>query len=298
MRSIINAIHREGDPQCNRRRRLPAAALFYQEDQMAITPTRVLRYESRERKAYITLNRPEVMNALDFEIGERIAEAIREFGKDDSVLVAIISGEGGRAFSAGVDLKEAAQRDRGERPADSGRVRGVRAAFDELTNCRKPIIAAIDGYCLAAGLEITICCDIRIATVQSRFGLPEARRSLIPGPGVQLSRQIPMGEALLILLTGGHLSAERMYQLGYIQRLVPDREALFKEADAVAEEIMQCAPLAVQALKRIIKVGHSLPVPVMEQMAEPIRSAIERTEDRREGPRAFVEKRPPVWKMR
>ncbi len=197
-----------------------------------------------------------------------------------------------------MDLKERTQHDQGDRSASTARRRGTRTAFDELANCRKPIIAAIDGYCLAAGLEITINCDIRIATTQSRFGLPEARRSLIPGPGVQLSRQIPMGEALLILLTGGHVTAERMYQLGYLQRLVPDRTALFKEADAIADEIMQCAPLAVQALKRIIKVGHSLPVPVLEQMAEPIRAAIERTEDRREGPRAFVEKRAPVWKMR
>jgi enoyl-CoA hydratase/carnithine racemase len=265
---------------------------------MAFTPTRVLRYETRDRKAYITLNRPEVMNALNLEICSAIADAFQEFSNDNQSLVAIISGAGGRAFSAGMDLKETSQRDQGALPPVSGRKRGARAAFDEMANCRKPIIAAIDGYCLAAGLEITINCDIRIATVQSRFGLPEARRSLIPGPGVQLSRHIAMGEALLILLTGGHVSAERMYQLGYLQRLVPDRDALFKVADDIAEEILQCAPLAVQELKRIVKVGTSLPVPVMEQMAEPIRGAIERTEDRKEGPRAFVEKRPPVWKMR
>ena len=265
---------------------------------MAFTPTSVLRYEARDRKAYITLNRPEVMNALNFEIGNAIADAVREFDNDSNLLVAIITGAGGRAFSAGMDLKETTQRDQGELPRDRGRKSGARAAFDELMACRKPIIAAIDGYCLAAGMEITINCDIRIATVTSRFGLPEARRSLIPGPGVQLSRHIAMGEALMVLLTGGHVSAERMYQLGYIQRLAPDREALFKEADAIADEILQCAPLAVQALKRIVKNGHSLPVPVLEQMAEPIRAAIERTEDRREGPRAFVEKRPAVWKMR
>jgi len=264
---------------------------------MAITPTKVLRYETQGRKVHIRLNRPEVMNALNGEICRAIREAVHEFSDDRNLLVAIISGEGGRSFSAGMDLKETSQRDQGVLTAESGRSGGARAVFDELANCRKPIIAAIDGYCLAAGLEITINCDIRIATGQSRFGLPEARRSLIPGPGVQLSRHLPMGEALLILLTG-HVSAERMYQLGYLQRLVADREALFKEADAIADEIMQCAPLAVQALKRIIKVGHSLPVPVMEQMAEPIRSAIERTEDRREGPRAFVEKRAAVWKMR
>jgi enoyl-CoA hydratase/carnithine racemase len=258
----------------------------------------VIRYETRGRKAHITLNRPEVMNALNGEIVGALGAALREFGDDDNLLVAIISGAGNRAFSAGMDLKERTEQDQGGRSAGTARMRGARTAFDELANCRKPIIAAIDGYCLAAGLEITINCDIRIATTQSRFGLPEARRSLIPGPGVQLSRQIPMGEALLILLTGGHVTAERMYQLGYIQRLVADRDALFREADAIADEIIQCAPLAVQALKRIIKVGHSLPVPVLEQIAEPIRAAIEHTEDRREGPRAFVEKRAPVWKMR
>lgn len=265
---------------------------------MAFNPSPVLRYETRGRKAYITLNRPEVMNALNVEIVGALGEAIHEFGSDDTLLVAIVSGAGNRAFSAGMDLKERTEHDQRGEPAGAVRRRGARAAFDELAHCRKPIIAAIDGYCLAAGLEITINCDIRIATTQSRFGLPEARRSLIPGPGVQLSRQIPMGEALLILLTGGHVTAERMYQLGYLQRLVPDRDALFREADAIADEILQCAPLAVQALKRIIKVGHSLPVPVLEQMAEPIRAAIDRTEDRREGPRAFVEKRAPVWKMR
>jgi enoyl-CoA hydratase/carnithine racemase len=265
---------------------------------MAFTPTRVLRYETRDRKAYITLTRPEVMNALNGEICNAIADAVQEYGNDKNLLVAIITGEGGRAFSAGMDLKETAQRDQSGHAPVSGRRRGARAAFDELANCRKPIIAAIDGYCLAAGLEITINCDIRIATVKSSFGLPEARRSLIPGPGVELSRHIAIGEALLILLTGGQVTAERMYQLGYLQRLVPDRESLFKEADAIADEILQCAPLAVQGLKRLIKVGHSLPVPVLEQIADQTRSAIERTEDRKEGPRAFVEKRAPVWKMR
>ncbi len=161
---------------------------------MAFTPSPVLRYETRGRKAYITLTRPDVMNALNTEICGAIEDAIREFGNDKNLLVAILTGEGGRAFSAGMDLKETSQRDQGALPAGPGLRRGARGAFDELANCRKPIIAAIDGYCLAAGLEITINCDIRIATVQSRFGLPEARRSLIPGPGVQLSRHISRWE--------------------------------------------------------------------------------------------------------
>ncbi|HXR35164.1 MAG TPA: enoyl-CoA hydratase/isomerase family protein, partial [Candidatus Binataceae bacterium] len=143
---------------------------------MAFTPSPVLRYETRGRKAYITLNRPDVMNALNGEIVGALGAALREFGDDDNLLVAIISGAGNRAFSAGMDLKERTEQDQGERSASTARRRGARSAFDELANCRKPIIAAIDGYCLAAGLEITINCDIRIATTQSRFGLPEPRR--------------------------------------------------------------------------------------------------------------------------
>ena len=265
---------------------------------MAITPTQMLRYETRGRKAYITLTRPEVMNALNSEIVHAIGEAIREFGNDNNLLVAIITGAGGRAFSAGMDLKETSQRDQRAMGAGTGRQGGATGRLRRIgelpqANHRRDR-RLLPGR--GPGNHDQLRHSHRHRTV--RFGLPEARRSLIPGPGVQLSRQIPMGEALLILLTGGHVSAERMYQLGYIQRLVPDREALFKQADAIADEIIQCAPLAVQALKRIIKVGHSLPVPVLEQMSEPIRAAIERTEDRREGPLAFVEKRAPVWKMR
>ena len=114
---------------------------------MAITPTQTLRYETRGRKAYITLTRPEVMNALNSEIVHAIGEAIREFGNDKNLLVAIITGAGGRAFSAGHGSKETSQRDQRAMGAGTGRRGGARAAFDELADCRKPIIAAIDGYC-------------------------------------------------------------------------------------------------------------------------------------------------------
>jgi len=263
---------------------------------MAFTGTKVLKYETRDRKAYITLNRPEAMNALNGDLIDGIAQAVEAFQNDNELLVAILTGEGGRAFCAGADLKEMTRRDQ---IPGSNAVRAGRNGLLALRDCSKPLIAAIDGYSLAGGLELTVYCDIRIATTQSKFGLPEPRRSLLAGPGLHnLSRMIPLGEALYIQLTGSHVSAERMYQIGWLQRLVSDRAALFKEADAIADEILQCAPLAVQAIKRIVKVGRGLPVQVSEQIAEPIQAAINQTEDRLEGPRAFAEKRSPVWKMR
>ena len=265
---------------------------------MAITPTDTLRYETDGRKAIITLTRPEAMNALNREILNAIGEAVHEYEADDNLLVAIITGEGGRAFSAGADLKEMTQRDQAEGVDDSGMGPGFNG-FDDLDACRKPLIAAVDGYCLAGGLEVTIYCDMVVATEQSRFGLPEPRRSLLAGPGLHnLARIIPYREAMMIQLTGGHMSSERAYDIGLIQRRVPDRDAMWAAAHELADEILECAPLAVQAIKQIVKVGRPLPVEYSEKLAEPIQAFIATTEDRLEGPKAFAEKRTPNWKMR
>ena len=168
----------------------------------------------------------------------------------------VIIGEGGKAFSAGRDLKEISRLD-----AISGPNPSQYISFDEVADCPKPLIAAIDGYCLAGGLELALRCDIRVATEQSRFGLPEPRRSLLAAYGLHhLSRMIPMGEALWIQLTGSHMTAQRAYGIGLIQAVVPDREALLAEVERVANEIKLCAPLAVQAIKKIVKIGSNLPV--------------------------------------
>jgi enoyl-CoA hydratase/carnithine racemase len=170
---------------------------------------------------------------------------------------------------------------------------------DAVATCGKPVIAAIDGYCLAGGLELALRCDIRIATEKSTFGLPEPRRSLLAGYGLHnLSRMIPLGEALQIQLTGSPISSQRAYDIGLIQRRVADRAALIKEADAVADDICLCAPLAVRAIKSIVKTGRNLPVEYSWKFSEPIHTIINGTEDRLEGPKAFAEKRKPNWKMR
>jgi enoyl-CoA hydratase/carnithine racemase len=263
---------------------------------MTFKGNEVVLYEKRDRKAYITLNRPEVMNALNTAVREGLRGALSELRDDDDVLVGIVTGAGGRAFSAGMDLKERTQLDQaGGAASEFSTWDGRWTEF----GVWKPIIAAIDGYCLAGGLELSLQCDIRIATEQSRFGLPEPRRSLLAGYGLHnLSRMIPLGHALYIQLTGNHIDADTAARWGIIQEVVPDRQALMERVEQLADDVMQCAPLAVQAIKRIVMQGRNLPVEYSIKLAKPINDIISKTEDRLEGPKAFAEKRNPVWKMR
>jgi enoyl-CoA hydratase/carnithine racemase len=266
---------------------------------MSLSLPSSVRYESRGRVAYLTIDRPQAMNALNREVSQGLTDAVHDFEQDDDLLVLILSGEGGRAFSAGADLKEAAQRAAGGGAKGMVPRQGALGAYDALENCWKPVIAAIDGYCLAGGFELALMCDIRVATTASSFGLPEPRRSLLAGPGLNnLSRMIPLGEALRMQLTGAAISAERAYQIGLVQELADDRDGLFEVADRLAGEVLECAPLAVQAIKQVVKVGRNLPIEYAWRYSYPFQERIAQTEDFLEGPRAFAEKRPPEWKVR
>lgn len=258
------------------------------------TPTVI--YEKRDGAAYITLNRPDAMNALSRELSAGIREAVLDFQADPSMLVAIITGAGGRAFSAGMDLKE--------RDADNAAGQivsnpvGTSTYFTDL-GVFKPLIAAIDGFCVAGGLELALQCDIRIASAKSEFGLPEARWSITPAYGLHnLARMIPLGEALNMMLTGRRIKADRAHQIGLIQDIAPDRESMLALVEEYAADVKLCAPLAVQAMKQVVHQGKSLPVEYSQKLGAPITARVRDTEDAKEGPRAFAEKRKPVWKMR
>jgi len=260
-----------------------------------VTTTQTVLYEKRDGVAYITLNRPESLNALSRELSAGLREVLAELRDDPEVLLAIVTGAGGRAFSAGMDLKERAQLD-----AEGDRWTGATQGGSFVDQgVFKPMIAAIDGFCVAGGLELSLQCDIRIATRKSEFGLPEPRWSILAGYGLHnLSRMVPLGEALYMQLTGRRIDSTRAYQIGLIQEVVEDRDELFQTAERVADEIKLCAPLAVQAIKQIVSNGRSLPVEYSQKLSAPIAQRIGATDDAIEGPRAFSEKRSPVWKMR
>ena len=247
----------------------------------------VLLYEKRNQIAYITLNRPDSLNAFNNELIEALGDALVDYRDDPSLLVSIMTGAG-RAFSAGADLKEMTSE------GQSAGTRPLRGPIGE--QVWKPIIAAIDGYALAGGLGMSLQCDIRLATERSRLGDVETRVSA--WGNLTILDIVPLGEALRMLLTGTHISADEAYRIGLVQKVVPDREALMEEAEAIAEQIKLCAPLAVQAVRRIAYTRFSRPPNEIQELNQSLKKQVSLTEDAKEGPRAFAEKRKPVWKMR
>lgn len=249
-------------------------------------------WEKKGAVAYITLNRPEVLNAHNMEMEKMLMESLRRFQGEDELLVAVVTGAGGRAFSVGMDLKEFDEK------GSQGRTNEL-FRFADL-EIWKPIIAAVDGHCVAGGFELALQCDIRIATSKSTFGLPEPRWNLMANyfGCHNLSRMIPLGEALYMQLTGNRISGQDALRCGLVHSLHPDRESLMKEADAIAEAITLCSPLAIQAIKQVVTKGRHLPLEESYRMGEPMLQHLLQTEDAVEGARAFAEKRRPVWKMK
>jgi enoyl-CoA hydratase/carnithine racemase len=246
-------------------------------------------YEVRDRVAWLTLNRPEQLNAQNDAMTNRLVELFTEISRDDEVLAAVITGAGDRAFSAGADLKEV---------ASGGFDVMDRVGRDFYPYVSKPLIAAIQGYCLAGGFELALRCDIRIATPDAQFGLPEPRWSLMAGYGLHnLSRMVPLGEALYMQLSGERIGAQRAYEIGVVQKVVP-REGLLAEAARIANAIAQNAPLAVQGIKKVVMTAKDLPVEHSWKYANLIEQRVYASEDFSEGPKAFAEKRKPRWKGR
>ncbi len=251
-----------------------------------------LLYEVRDSIARITLNRPESLNALTFEMMKRWREVIIAFNEDPDALVGIVKGAGDRAFCVGMDLKELASKRSNPSKKSAARTPPMPVLAE------KPLIAAIDGYCVGGGLELALQCDIRAATPRSQFGLPEARWNVPGSYGLHmLNRMIPLGEALHMQFTGQRIDGHRAYNIGLIQRLVEPDE-LEAEALTLAEAVLNCAPLAVKAIKKVVMESRHLPLDEAFNFAEPHVRGLANTEDAKEGPRAFAEKRQPKRKGR
>ena len=255
-----------------------------------MTREQPLLYEVRDRIAWITLNRPEALNAINRAVREGLDQAWTDFAADPGARVAVLSGAGGRAFSAGADLKERTVTDQG--PAEIRWAHGPRER-----TIRKPIIAAIDGYCFGGGFELALSCDIRIATPRAQFGLPEIRRGFFPGGGgpMRLARMIPLTNAMEMLLTGDPIDADTALRLGIISRVVAGDELHAAAAD-LAGRIIRNGPLAVEAVKELALRALDMPWEPVSRLSELYRALIGTTDDAKEGPRAFVEIREPLYR--
>jgi enoyl-CoA hydratase/carnithine racemase len=257
-----------------------------------------LIYEKKGRIAYITLNRPEVLNAMNSEVWSGLVKAWEGVRDDPDVWVAIVTGSGDRAFCAGQDLRELGawlstpiDRRSGPPIPDISPMRGMQVW--------KPFIAAINGICTGGGLELAMACDIRIAADNAKLGLAEVKRGVIAGnSGTQrLIRLVPFAKALEMLFTGDFIDANEAYRIQLVNKVVPF-DLLLPEANTLAHRICQNGPLAVRAVKELAYRGKEMTLEDGLQLELKISQRVASTDDAREGPRAFSEKRMPDWKAR
>jgi len=261
-----------------------------------------IRFEVDGAVARLTIDRPKVHNALDFDTSDELVVAWERFRDDDDLRVAVLTGAGDRSFCAGADLRGVGEFYKSLTSAQRLRRSELTPGLGGITKnlaIDKPIIAAINGHCLAGGLEIALACDLRIASDNATFGLPEVTRGIIPGAGgtQRLPRLIGPERALDLIMTGRRIDAEEALRMGIVSRVVA-ADQLQTEAQKTAEMISNNGPLAVRAAKAAVWRGLDMPLGeglrVEQLLAEPVRQS----EDAQEGPRAFLEKRAPEFKGR
>ena len=251
-------------------------------------------YEKNGPVAVLTINREKALNAINAQTSQEMLRAWEDFRDDSDLRVAILTGMGERSFSTGMDLVATAQ---GEnqfegRPAPFG-------GFTKRLPIYKPIIAAINGFCLAGGMELALTCDIRICSPDARFGLPEVRWAIMPGAGgtQRMPRAIPQAWANYLILTADQMDAETALRVGLVSHIVP-KDELMDRAMQIANTICERGPLAVRTAKEAIVRGMDMPLDHALAYEDVLLARLMGTEDAKEGPRAFAEKRKPEYKGR
>jgi enoyl-CoA hydratase/carnithine racemase len=258
-----------------------------------MTEDKVVLFEKKGPIAYITLNRPAKLNAMNGEMYDLLAKAVKEYTTDDDLRCAIISGAGGN-FSSGGDLKWFQEWHR-------AKGRGERydfPAYKALDRCLKPVIAAIDGYCLASGFNCAVLkCDIRIASERAIFGVPAVKRGLAGGDSYPMpfTWHMSLGNALYMMLTGKQISAEEALRMGIISEVVP-HERLMNRATELAKTVCECSPMHVRAQKEFLYRLMESPGSFCQRLQEMILGPLSYTEDSEEGTQAFLDKRKAEYK--
>jgi len=243
--------------------------------------------------AVIRINRPEARNALNGAVREQLAQHFRELAQDDAVRCIVLTGSD-TVFAAGADIKAMA-----DATASGMMLRAGERVWTTIQDCPKPVIAAVNGWALGGGCELAMHADIIIAGENARFGQPEIKVGIIPGAGgtQRLIRAVGKFKAMKILLTGEPIAASEAEAMGLVSEVVPDAE-VFERALALARKIAALPPLAARKIKEVVLAGADLPLDAALLMERQALQLMFDTEDQKEGMRAFIEKRPPVFRGR
>ncbi len=249
-----------------------------------------LLHEKREGIAYVTINRPEKLNALSPKVMEELRACFEDILKDDEVRAVILTGAGEKAFVAGADINELAVQT--PVPGKETSLRGQKI-LDLIENLGKPVIAAVNGYALGGGCELAMACTLRVASENARFGQPEVKLGIIPGyAGTQrLPRLVGKGRALEMILTGEPISAQEAYRIGLVNQVVAAKD-LMSTAESLARKIAANAPLAVRFALEAVNYGMEMTEKEGEFLEATLFGLCCTTADMKEGTRAFLEKRP------
>ena len=247
-------------------------------------------FEKHGHYGSIRIDRPEALNAINTEVRQGLADGVAAVTNDPEIRVGILTGTG-RAFSAGADLKEMAQRGRVTGTGTSGQ------ALDSMpfSNCPKPFIAAVNGLAFGGGFERAMDCDIRVCSTAAEFGLLEVKRGILAGYGIHhLPRLIPFGEAMYIMLTGDRISAQDALRVGIVHQVLEPDE-LLPRAIEIADMIAANAPLSIEGSKAMGQLWRKAMMGESQRLSTWVSRVVVNSDDAKEGPRAFSEKRAPVW---
>jgi enoyl-CoA hydratase len=253
-----------------------------------MTEAEVVLLEQRGRVALVTMNRPEKRNALDGQMRCAFLGVMDRVRRDTNTRAVVVTGAGDKAFVAGADIREF----EGRSAVDQFRIMRLPSVFDAIERCPKPVIAAVNGFCLGGGMELALACDIRLASVHAKFGQPEVNLGIIPGGGgtQRLPRIIGLGHALRLILTGEMIPADEALKLGLVEEVVPP-DVLLDRAVAIGEQIASKSPVAVAAAKEATRASMSLPLDEGLRLETALFQLCFSSEDKAEGVRAFLEKR-------
>lgn len=260
---------------------------------MTSIPSETLLCEIKDQIATVTLNRPQVLNALNAQVFTDLENVFSQLAKYPGVRVILLTGAGEKAFAAGADIKELVET---TRIAGQSLSRRGHRIFRQIETCGKPVIALINGFALGGGCELALACTLRIAADSAKLGQPEARLGLIPGYGgtQRLPRLIGQSAALKLLLTGERIDAAEALRLGLVDEVVPLAE-LYLRGQQLASSILAMAPLAVAGCLEAVYKGADRDLDSALRIESRIFGRLSATEDKAEGIRAFLEKRPPTW---